>query len=347
MKCVFIIQGEGRGHSTQAIALAEILRDMGVEVVAAYIGKNHVGRNHDWVFKEISVKPKYFYSPNFIYYKNQVSLPRTVLKFILNLKKTFNSIKYLNNELKQINPDFVVNFYEPLTSFAKYNLQIPTITIGHQFMIDHPSYPKELPLQRKLISLFNNLVSRGSKKIIALSFYPAKNDKNLNIAPPILRKEVLEAKPKIIKNKVVAYVVNPDLALDILDKTYNYPKCKFSIYNEKYSDCTFNAKCKLISPNFVEEMLEAEYVICSGGFETVSEAHYHNKKILGVPVKNHAEQILNTIDASRKKIIVTNNDYKLNDLITIDNKFKKTKFLKKEYTEWYINFFQKFFKEII
>jgi hypothetical protein len=33
-KFLFIIQGEGRGHLTQAISLAQLLRDNGHEVVA-------------------------------------------------------------------------------------------------------------------------------------------------------------------------------------------------------------------------------------------------------------------------------------------------------------------------
>jgi UDP:flavonoid glycosyltransferase YjiC (YdhE family) len=38
MKYLFIIQGEGRGHLTQAIALCEILHKNNHEVVGALIG---------------------------------------------------------------------------------------------------------------------------------------------------------------------------------------------------------------------------------------------------------------------------------------------------------------------
>jgi uncharacterized protein (TIGR00661 family) len=346
MKCVFIIQGEGRGHSTQAIALAQILKELEVEVVAAYIGKNHVGRNHDWVFKEIGVNENYFYSPNFVYKNNEVSLKRTALKFLKNIFKIRKSIKYLKNELKQINPDFVVNFYEPLAPFAKSGLQIPTVTIGHQFLIDHPSYPQQLPLQRKLISLFNKLVSYNSEKTIALSFYPLVGQYKHYIAPPLLRKEVLNAKPKVIFNKVVAYVINPIFVHKITEQAFCYLKYKFTVYNELHEYKGFNFQSKKISPEFVDDLLSAEYIVTSGGFETISEAHYHEKKILAVPVKNHAEQILNTIDASEKGIILTNNDYDLSRLILKNNRFQKSQFSKEQYKEWYIRFFKDFIKNI-
>ena len=39
MKVLFIVQGEGRGHLTQAITLEEILRRNGHEVVEVLVGK--------------------------------------------------------------------------------------------------------------------------------------------------------------------------------------------------------------------------------------------------------------------------------------------------------------------
>ena len=41
MKVLFIVQGEGRGHLTQAITLEEILRRNGHEVVEVLVGKSN------------------------------------------------------------------------------------------------------------------------------------------------------------------------------------------------------------------------------------------------------------------------------------------------------------------
>ncbi|MCD8263737.1 MAG: hypothetical protein LUD02_05910 [Tannerellaceae bacterium] len=40
MKLLFIIQGEGRGHLTQALALSRQLTAEGHEIVAALVGKS-------------------------------------------------------------------------------------------------------------------------------------------------------------------------------------------------------------------------------------------------------------------------------------------------------------------
>lgn len=40
MKYLFIVQGEGRGHLTQAISLSQMLRRHGHEVVEVLVGKS-------------------------------------------------------------------------------------------------------------------------------------------------------------------------------------------------------------------------------------------------------------------------------------------------------------------
>ena len=40
-KFLFVVQGEGRGHLTQAISLSEILTSAGHEVVAVLVGKGN------------------------------------------------------------------------------------------------------------------------------------------------------------------------------------------------------------------------------------------------------------------------------------------------------------------
>ena len=41
LRFLFIVQGEGRGHLTQALSLADMLRRHGHEVVEVLVGKSH------------------------------------------------------------------------------------------------------------------------------------------------------------------------------------------------------------------------------------------------------------------------------------------------------------------
>lgn len=67
MKFLFIVQGEGRGHLTQAITLEEILRRNGHEVVEVLVGKSSSRRLPGFFNRNIHAPIKRFVSPNFLH----------------------------------------------------------------------------------------------------------------------------------------------------------------------------------------------------------------------------------------------------------------------------------------
>ena len=68
MKVLFIVQGEGRGHLTQAITLEEILRRNGHEVVEVLVGKSNTRRLPGFFNRNIQAPVKRFLSPNFLHF---------------------------------------------------------------------------------------------------------------------------------------------------------------------------------------------------------------------------------------------------------------------------------------
>ena len=81
MKILFIIQGEGRGHLTQALSLRQKLMAEGHEIVGVLVGKSPARRLPDFFLNKIQSPVYPFESPNFLpTAKNkQVSLMRSVL----------------------------------------------------------------------------------------------------------------------------------------------------------------------------------------------------------------------------------------------------------------------------
>ena len=66
MKYLFIVQGEGRGHLTQAISLSQMLRRHGHEVVEVLVGKSSNREIPAFFFGENWGKGKDFYQPEFL-----------------------------------------------------------------------------------------------------------------------------------------------------------------------------------------------------------------------------------------------------------------------------------------
>ncbi len=70
MKYLFIVQGEGRGHLTQALSLAQMLRRNGHEVCEVLVGKNPNRVLPPFFEQQIGSRLRSFHSPSFDYGKS-------------------------------------------------------------------------------------------------------------------------------------------------------------------------------------------------------------------------------------------------------------------------------------
>ena len=74
----------------------------------------------------------------------------------------------------------------------------------------------------------------------------------------------------------------------------------FSRLTKDYKNIPKNIELnELDAKLFQEKMKVCSGVICSGGFETSSEAIYQNKPLLMIPCRNHYEQYANSHDAKQ------------------------------------------------
>ena len=65
MKYLFIVQGEGRGHMTQAMTLERMLLDRGHEVVGIMVGKSPIRKVPEFFLKGVKAPVSFYESVNF------------------------------------------------------------------------------------------------------------------------------------------------------------------------------------------------------------------------------------------------------------------------------------------
>lgn len=144
MKFLFIVQGEGRGHLTQAITLEEILTRNGHEVVEVLVGKSGSRRLPGFFNRSIHAPVKRFVSPNFLPTpaNKRVSLARSVVYNVLKVPTYMNSINYIRRRIEDSGADVVINFYELLTGLAYFLFRpsVPQVCIGHQYLFLHKDF---------------------------------------------------------------------------------------------------------------------------------------------------------------------------------------------------------------
>lgn len=297
MKLSFYVLGDGAGHQTQAMSLAEELCINHELTINEGIGLNHSPKTFLFDFcQKNKIKHNYYHCPSFVYHRGALSLTKTVL---FNLKNIFKLRKSFQNIKRSLVADKVINFYEPLASFLPHKNKY---FIGHQLMFLHPNYIKNKLsfIQRinyNFLAAYTKFISFNHVKL-ALSFYNAGDYKDIVCVPPILRKEVFTNNFSESDEEVCVYLTELGYLDDLILLAQKNQDKKFFIFGKfKYKYQMDNLNLSPISDKFLDVMKKSKYIISTSGFETLSEAVVLNKVIFFNPLPNHFEQEINSIDA--------------------------------------------------
>ena len=298
MKALFGIQTEGNGHITQALCVKEYLKTRNYEIGPALVAKKQKGLAKYFTDEFDMVQYDGF---DFAFGKDgKVIIWKTFLKNWIEMPKLLFAFLKICYTIKKEKPDVIVNFYEPLVGLtALFFRDIKYISFGHQYAMESDNYPLTTGFYfQKLFLGIINVVSSINAKIVALSYYKFE-DAEMIICPPILRKESY-TKSKKQEDFVLVYLMNEDMVSQLVDNAALNSDINIECFTKltRKHQTISNVKLNnLDSQLFQEKMKVCKAVVCSGGFETSSEAILHNKPLLMIPLPNHFEQYANCNDA--------------------------------------------------
>lgn len=328
MRILFIIQGEGRGHLTQALSLRQKLNAEGHEVVGVLVGKSPSRRLPDFFINKIDTPVYPFESPNFLpTAKNkQVNLSRSIGYNLFRLHKYLGSIRFINRMIRETEADVVVNFYELLTGLTYLLLRPKTlmVCIAHQYLFLHPdfAFPKQNALSLASLRFFTRITAIGAVKKLALSFRKMREvpAEGLIVVPPLLRQEVLDTVPTK-GNYLHGYLLNSGFSEEIRTWHSSHPEVDMHFFWDKKgadpevklgTNLSFH---QLNDTLFLQYMSGSKAYATTAGFESVCEAMYLSKPILMVPT--HIEQACNAYDAALAGAGVVADRFDLDALLSI------------------------------
>ena len=329
MKVLFTVQGEGRGHLTQAISLADMLRRNGHEVIDVLVGKSHSRDLPAFFYEKIGAPVTIYEAPSLIFKKDKKRINKTKTLFyntnIKNLMFYGESTALIHEHIKESKPDLLINFYEILPGFAqlRFRIDTPFVNIGHQYLLRHPDYAhgKGESQNHTLLRLHATLNGLGATKTLALSFYPMKSfpREHLSVVPPLLRKEVMELKPAT-GDYILGYMLNQGYENEVRAWHKKHPDVKLHFFwDKKDAPETLVADDSLTLHRINDELFLQYMAGCKGyittaGFESVCEAMYLNKPVMMIPA--HIEQEINAIDAESIGGGITGENFDLTLLLT-------------------------------
>ena len=167
-KFIFLVQGEGRGHMTQAVSLYQKLVENGHSIPCIFIGISNRRKIPEYFSKSIKSRVETIRSPNFITDKENKSI-RLISSIFYNawfLKKYYKSLHQIHSAVLEYKPDAIINFYDFLGGFYNYFFKPDPkfFAIGHAFAAAHPDFQfiKGRWLEKHLFLINNKLNSLGA-----------------------------------------------------------------------------------------------------------------------------------------------------------------------------------------
>jgi len=223
---------------------------------------------------------------------------RVVKTFTQNLKRLpvgHKRLQRLRRKLfKESRPDCVITDFEPMTAYLAKHYDLPLVTIDNQHRMRYMKYecPKGKKLDRRVTkTIIRAMVPRPDVSLVTTFFRGKLRNKRTFLFPPILRREVLELKPKA-GDHVLVYVTSGFESL--LDELKGFSRERFLVYGYDRSDQEGVLTYRPFSKDgFLQDLAAAKAVIATAGFTLISEAFCLRKPYLALPMRGQFEQELN------------------------------------------------------
>ena len=334
-KILFAIQGEGRGHMTQAIALANMLKAQGYQICCVMVGSSNARKLPEFFYKNFNDSNQgsqteiiQFASPNFITDGKMkgIRIWPSIYKNVFLLKRFLRSIKLVHSTIKKHQPDLIINFYEPIIGLSQIfqKTLCPIICVGHQYIYHHSEFqfPGGFTLDRISLKYFTALTAIGSYKQLAISFYPMTNndERTIKVIPPLLRKEVFSQ--SVSTNEyLLIYLLNKGYIEEIISWHEKHPEIELHCFTDHAiigEIMEFDKTLcfhKLNDKKFLHLMAGSKGFITTAGFESVCEAMYLGKPVFMVPVAGHFEQFCNSRDAFKTGAGIYGDEFDLSRML--------------------------------
>jgi len=314
LRCLFVVQGEGRGHLTQAMALRRLLRGAGHEVAGVVVGKSR-GRSIPSFFREAFRGPvRAVESPSFVSdgANRSVRPWATLCREVRRAPTFWRSLERLDAAIDRHDPDVMVNFFEPLVGVhaMMHGASVPTVAVGHQYMFLHAGYqfPEGRSVERWGTCAFARLTAYGAARCLALSLYPvreASDSGRLRVLPPLLREAVFEQPPVSPEPFFLVYILNRGYAKAVIRWHEQNPTVPLHCFWDRPDAAPVEAYDETLTfhqlddRTFLALMARCRGLVCTAGFESIAEAMYLDTPVQVVPVEGHYEQFCNAVDAVR------------------------------------------------
>jgi uncharacterized protein (TIGR00661 family) len=295
MKILYGVVGEGMGHAMRSRVVLSHLTAQGheIEVMAS-------GRAQKFLAARFADVHQ-IHGLHIIYEENRVRPGRTVWSNVLQgLAALPEQISAYFKLLEDFSPEVVISDFESWTYFFAKAHSLPILSIDNMQIINRCTHPREVleghEAEFQLIKTFvKSKLPFCDDYYITTFFYPPIRKDHTKLFPPILRPEILAAKPTKGDHLLVYQTSEGNETLSQTLAATGVPCRIYGMRRDIKEDVVEGTLTyrPFSEDGFIADLASSRAVIAGGGFTTMGEAVYLKKPLLAVPVGGQFEQTLN------------------------------------------------------
>ena len=288
---IYALNGGGRGHLSRALAISETLRRRGHEVIFCCGGAKAVLEKHGEIIEVPALEQ--------VIYNNRGSFAQTVRRNLKPFALGFD-VPRLVDALQTYKPDLLISDFEPFATLAAELMRLPTVALNRQQVVTEARYA--LPYKFRASAFLTRaavryLAPKNPERILLPTFSPLelKHPQRATPIAPIVRDSVKRQTPRQGEHLLVYYNHEDSAALlEVLAQI----KHTFVVYRSSPVTSPVPANVLLKHPSagtFEEDLAACRGVLCTAGFNLISEALFLGKPLLVHPNRRFFEQTLNAL----------------------------------------------------
>jgi len=299
MRILYGVAGEGMGHATRSGVVIDALLARGheIQVVAS-------SRAHDYLkVRECDrLGVNRIWGLSIVYRNNAVRNVRTAVRNLLGAVGGGwpRNVRAYFGLGEDFHPDVVISDFESWSHLYGRVHGVPVISLDNNQIVNRCHHPPEIVAGKRSQYLVAKAVVKAKLPgcfhyLIGTFFYPRVSKPRTTLHPPVLRPEVLAARPDPAGHLLVYQTSTSNPRLPEILKGCG---CECRVYGLRRDLAADERDGNLLwrpfgEERFIEDLRTARGVVAGGGFTLMSEAVQLRRPMLSVPVQKQFEQILN------------------------------------------------------
>jgi uncharacterized protein (TIGR00661 family) len=297
MRILYGVVGEGMGHAMRSrVVLDALAKDHELQVVVS-------GRAHDYLMQRSSdrLRVDEIWGLSLVYEDNEVRKWRSLVHNVKGaLHGVPGNVRAYLDVVERFAPDVVISDFESWSYLFAQRRGIPVISIDNMQIINRCRHDEALLAGAEQEFQLAKAIVKGKLPDafhyhVTTFFFPEVRKPRTTLHPPILRPEILAARPEPGGHLLVYQTSTSNAALpDVLKQSGR--ECRiYGLRRDLAADVRDgNLLYRPFSEQgFIDDLRTAAGVVASAGFTLMGEAVFLRRPMLAVPLGGQFEQVLN------------------------------------------------------